>query len=666
MKRMISFFCILSLIVCLFSIPVYSLELEERTIPTYEVFMKVFDDLSLLFNKKDVYIKIKDLINLTGYSLKKNGTEMYFYKGNRKVIVKNDKIKYGSVSDKIKIIKYNEDDYISFLPTIDYFNMRIDATSKGLIIYNTSYTYSELIDDMIDVLDNDILKIPEVSNITNGLSWINKLIDCDISTIRNDMRLEKVILRILKEDDTDKLSTNQSLENIISFGVDINSILDNIGHLDDIPETYLDYLPKSELVDMVGSFKEISEYELDIINYSLQIGCLYKKNIDNLNKVISNNNFMPFKKNGYIYNISKKYIDAYGDGEKQVKLLYDYFIKKSDSVVGESILGSCLPYSLQSGLSVYSVLVGNLFNIYDYSEIIMYQRDFNIIQSLIIKEINQLLIKISLGKELNNDVKEYFIYLSRLYFQITLAYYDYMGEEDGENSSYDNVKQIAKERINKIDFIGVEAMLFDNPKYDSSNMENKDLIDLYKNIFFDNRYNIYLKKYQEIVEDFDNITAIQLVDLDSNGIPELLIYREETYNDCLVYSINVSNETYLVDKIYLNYSTFKKIDDIYYMDNFIRTSTDGQHKIYKGLIKVLDISYGKVDLFGNNDSNYEFYREENSITEEEYDELISAYQFNNEFNLLKQYGVTDDLIVDNSEYGVILSNLMNKYKEKNN
>ena len=667
MKKMLKCFFVLALVFQLFSLRVEALKFNEKIIPTYDAFSKSFGEISLLFDQEDVYIKIENLNNFTGYYFKDTVNETCFIKGNRKVDIKNSQIKYGDASDKIRIIEYKNEQYISFLPTIDYFDIRIDANENGLIIYRLPYTYSQLIDEMVDVINNEKLKIPGVNVAVQGLSWVNKLIDIDFDTLNTDSRLDEVILRILKEDDSQKVTGNSVLTDLISLGVDVDSFIENVGHLDCLPEAYLARLPKSKLIQVIGTINDVREIDLDVINYSIQIGHLYKKNIDNLKNVVLNNKFSPFLLNSKTYKITQKYSDAYGDGDKQIQLVYDYFKKENINLIKENILKKCLPYSLQIGLATYSVLVGDNLNIFDYSEFLLYQKDFHNFQEKIIKEIDQYLTKISKGQILGDDEKEYFIELSRLYFQIAVAYYDYMSEEDGQHASYDGVKQIAKDKINNIDYTTIHAMLFDNPDYDSTTVTSDELVNMYYDKTFENRYDQYLKIYQAFIKDLNGIQTIQLLDLDKNGIPELLLYSNNNLGDvnCSIYRISAERKVILIDKISTEYAKFTIRNGIYFIDDFYRTSTDGQHQIYKGTDLILDVNYSKVDIYGNNNIFYEYYQGNTKIDENLYRELINDYNFQNEFIDLKQYGSIYDLSFEDQDYSTIMKDLMNQYVLKN-
>lgn len=665
MKKILTCFLAWLLVIQLFTLPGKALELQEKKIPVYDAFAEKFDEMSLLFDDKEVYIKINDLNQYTGYHFKDTDNETCFTKGNRKVVIADKKISYGDASDDIRIIDYQGDNYISLLPTIDYFGMRIDANENGLIVYHTPYTYAQLIDDMIDVIDQEILKVPDVNAAAQGLSWINQLIDMDLETLNKDSRIDKVVLRTLKEDDTQTVTGNETLTNVVSMGLDINDIRQNAGHLDSLPNIYLDYFSESQLMKIVGTINDLQEADLNVINYSLQIGSLYQKNIDNLQKVVMNKKYSPFLQNSSIYKITKKYCDAYGDREEELKLVYDYFKKQNSDVIKENILKKCLPASLQTGLATYSVIAGNMLNLFDYSEMLLYQKEFHNFQAKIIKQIDQYLTRIGSGQILGEEEKEYFIELSRLYFQIAVAYYDYMSEEDGQNASYDGVKQIAKDKIANIDNADMKAMLFDDPEYDPTTVTTDDLISMYKDKTFVNVYDEYLQKYQTFLSGMTDIRTLQLIDVDNNGIPEMLMYvgDEYDYSNCSMYSINVDGNVFLIDEITTGYSSFKCADDLYYIDSFTRTSTEGQHKIYQGVTQVLDVSYGKIDQYGNENTFYEYYQGNTKISEERYKELLNEYNFENEFNEFKQYGYVYELQTGENDYAGILEKLMNQYVE---
>lgn len=661
MKKIVTCFLTWLLVMQLFSLPGKAMQFQEKQIPVYDAFAEKFDEISLMFDDKEVYIKIDDLNQYTGYHFKDTENETCFTKGNRKVVIDDQKISYGDVSDDIRIIEYQGENYISLLPAVDYFEMRIDANENGLIIYHAPYTYAQLIEDMINVMNQETLKVPDVNGAAQGLSWINKLIDLDIETLDKDSRLNNVILRILKEDDTQAVTGNDSLTNVISMGLDINDIIQNAGHLDCLPNTYLDYFSESQLMNIAGTLSDLQEAELNVINHSLQIGYLYQKNIDNLQKVIMNKKYSPYLKNSSIYQITKKYCDAYGDREEELKLVYDYFKKENSDVIKENILKNCLPASLQAGLATYSVIAGDKLNLFDYSEMLLYQKEFHNFQAKIIRQLDQYLSKISKGQLLANEEKEYFVNLSRLYFQIAVAYYDYMSEEDGKNAAYDGVKQIAKDKIASIDHTNMKAMLFDDPEYEPTTVTADDLISLYKDKTFVNVYDEYLQKYQAFVAGMTGIKSIQLIDLDNNDVPEMLLYKdgEYDYSNCSMYSINKEGNVFLIDEILMgHYATFKIDDDIYYIDDFTRTSTEGQHKIYKGVNLILDVSYGKIDQFGNENSYYVYYQGNTEISQDRYQELISAYDFDNEFSKLKEHGYVQS---GENNYAGVLEKLMDQY-----
>ena len=236
-----------------------------------------------------------------------------------------------------------------------------------------------------------------------------------------------------------------------------------------------------------------------------------------------------------------------------------------------------------------------------------------------------------------------------------------MSEEDGKNASYDGVKQIAKDKIASIDHTNMKAMLFDDPEYEPTTVTADDLISLYKDKTFVNVYDEYLQKYQAFVAGMTGIKSIQLIDLDNNDVPEMLLYKdgEYDYSNCSMYSINKEGNVFLIDEILMgHYATFKIDDDIYYIDDFTRTSTEGQHKIYKGLNLILDVSYGKIDQFGNENSYYVYYQGNTEISQNRYQELINAYEFDNEFSKLKEHGYVQS---GENNYAGVLEKLMDQY-----
>ena len=92
MKKIVTCFLTWLLVMQLFSLPGKAMQFQEKQIPVYDAFAEKFDEISLMFDDKEVYIKIDDLNQYTGYHFKDTENETCFTKGNRKVVIDDQKI----------------------------------------------------------------------------------------------------------------------------------------------------------------------------------------------------------------------------------------------------------------------------------------------------------------------------------------------------------------------------------------------------------------------------------------------------------------------------------------------------------------------------------------------------------------------------------------------
>lgn len=640
------------IVVIVFSIvtPVQSVNVENKSVVVYDAIESRFQKIDIVFFDKKAYMDLEKLCFLGGYKYSVKNNLIQLKKGNRNVLIQNNKISYGSCSDNITLKEYQNKRYISLFPTIDYLNMRMDLAKNGLILYRSSYSYTDLVNDMIKTLENHYSKIPNVDVFSGTMSYVNQFIEFDLETLNIYSRLDEMIIRVLKEDDVQTIELDDTLDDLLSMGVSVASIIEDTGHFESISSYSLGSSSAKELLDKLGNISQITEKSLNTMNYTFRISNLYRKNIDNIKKVILNKKYSPYKSSTRTYKICKDYVDAYGNREKEIEKVREYITQELNMSLVESLAESIpIPSSIKVCFEVYKIFAGNKLNLFDYSEAIVFQNEFHNFQVVIEKQLNTYLEKIAKKKKLKDDEKEYFVYLSRLYFRISAAYYEYMQEADNKET-YISGKENAQMMIDKIDGVDVSCFLYDNPKYNSSNIDDKQLYELKDNELLekvtDEWANIYIdyfydKNFQDFVsnETGQDFILFQMLDLDNNEIPEILVYRDSYFDDCYVYSINEDKKVYKAMEICSSSSSYVINGNVYTIDNLFRTSTEGIHNIYIGLDKVDEISSGKRDELGNANIYYKYYQYGNEISEEKFNNVLTSYNANTMFDEIKKSGI---------------------------
>ena len=630
--------------------PVQSVNVENKSVVVYDAIESRFQKIDIVFFDKKAYMDLEKLCFLGGYKYSVKNNLIQLKKGNRNVRIQNNKISYGSCSDKVTLKEYQNKRYISLFPTIDYLNMRMDLAKNGLILYRSSYSYTDLVNDMVKTLENHYSKIPNVDVFSGTMSYVNQLIEFDLETLNIYSRLDEMIIRVLKEDDVQTIELDDTLDDLLSMGVSVASIIEDTGHFESISSYSLGSSLAEELLDKLGNISQITEKSLNTMNYTFRISNLYRKNIDNIKKVILNKKYSPYKSSTRTYKICKDYVDAYGNREKEIEKVREYITQELNMSLVESLAESIpIPSYIKVCFEVYKIFAGNKLNLFDYSEAIVFQNEFHNFQVVIEKQLNTYLEKIAKKKKLKDDEKEYFVYLSRLYFRISAAYYEYMQEADNKET-YISGKENAQMMIDKIDGVDVSSFLYDNPKYNSSNIDDKQLYELKDNELLekvtDEWANIYIdyfydKNFQDFVsnETGQDFILFQMLDLDNNDIPEILVYRDSYFDDCYVYSINEDKKVYKAMEICSSSSSYVINGNVYTIDNLFRTSTEGIHNIYIGLDKVDEISSGKRDELGNSNIYYKYYQYGNEISEEKFNNVLTSYNANTMFDEIKKSGI---------------------------
>lgn len=640
------------IVVIIFSIvtPVQSVNVENKSVVVYDAIESRFQKIDIVFFDKKAYMDLEKLCFLGGYKYSVKNNLIQLKKGNRNVRIQNNKISYGSCSDNITLKEYQNKRYISLFPTIDYLNMRMDLAKNGLILYRSSYSYTDLVNDMVKTLENHYSKIPNVDVFSGTMSYVNQLIEFDLETLNIYSRLDEMIIRVLKEDDVQTIELDDTLDDLLSMGVSVASIIEDTGHFESISSYSLGSSLAEELLDKLGDISQITEKSLNTMNYTFRISNLYRKNIDNIKKVILNKKYSPYKSGTRTYKICKDYVDAYGNREKEIEKVREYITQELNMSLVESLAESIpIPSYIKVCFEVYKIFAGNKLNLFDYSEAIVFQNEFHNFQVVIEKQLNTYLEKIAKKKKLKDDEKEYFVYLSRLYFRISAAYYEYMQEADNKET-YISGKENAQMMIDKIDGVDVSCFLYDNPKYNSTNIDDKQLYELKDNELLekatDEWANIYIdyfydKNFQDFVsnETGQDFILFQMLDLDNNEIPEILVYRDSYFDDCYVYSINEDKKVYKAMEICSSSSSYVINGNVYTIDNLFRTSTEGIHNIYIGLDKVDEISSGKRDELGNANIYYKYYQYGNEISEEKFNNVLTSYNANTMFDEIKKSGI---------------------------
>ena len=223
-------------------------------------------------------------------------------------------------------------------------------------------------------------------------------------------------------------------------------------------------------------------------------------------------------------------------------------------------------------------------------------------------------------------------------------------QEADNKETYISGKENAQMMIDKIDGVDVSCFLYDNPKYNSTNIDDKQLYELKDNELLekatDEWANIYIdyfydKNFQDFVsnETGQDFILFQMLDLDNNEIPEILVYRDSYFDDCYVYSINEDKKVYKAMEICSSSSSYVINGNVYTIDNLFRTSTEGIHNIYIGLDKVDEISSGKRDELGNANIYYKYYQYGNEISEEKFNNVLTSYNANTMFDEIKKSGI---------------------------
>lgn len=192
-------------------------------------------------------------------------------------------------------------------------------------------------------------------------------------------------------------------------------------------------------------------------------------------------------------------------------------------------------------------------------------------------------------------------------------------------------------------------------------VKNKDIDWQQKYIeYFNDKTIADLYEYEP--DDSDKTDIIyQLIDLDNNDIPEIIIYDEGFEGVQIgmghIFSINDNSDVYKVTELALSYATYKydSQTEHYYIDDYTRLSDQSNNNIYDGVHLIKSFSFGKID------ENISYYIDNMTVSKDTYDIEMKKYTFENSIQELQYDGISVYDTVYRDESISLIEELMKQY-----
>lgn len=620
MKKWIQGFLAVVLLMTLVpQIPLRAAEIEEKTVTVYNNYDQEKINLRLLIDEDEVYVALPSLAKMMGYLIKNEDGVINLQKKGKKVILTDSSISYGSAKEELKRMEQNDTIYVSLTPTINYLDGRLSLINDQLILFKPKVSFSSLVTDMEDAINQGYLLVGKDDGWSVGASTLWVFLNGESSILFTDRRQEQAVVNLLMEDDPDTFQINES--KLVTLLKETGSLVTNeeIGlvELDDSIE---------KLIEVGDLVTDITEAGIDIISAVTQVYYFYSENVNNVRNIIYNKNIKLYNDSDHIYKLFDKYISCYDDKSKimDAETVLKLVGEKSVDIGGELFLTQ--NPVLAAGFSAYKIY-SELLDLNDQASAIILKQHYSSIQCKVLSKIMQVHQSIKKGHVLTeNEITDY-VNLVRMYYHIAAVYYKDMSEVD--KNAFEGNYRTAQALVNDIDRVSDHVYMFDDPTLSPSKITPEQIIQAKQT---EDDWVLALKEFithhdidQGLWDVFNDYQSrIHLEDMDFDGVPEVIITTEDSrgsWKQSIVYKLDGQSYKNCYQFHGMLRGAFQAGDEKIYR---IETSHSGTFESFTYIKDFNQIGYITYDTMSS-DPNKAYGYNETHISEQEYKDLKSKY-----------------------------------------
>lgn len=594
-------------------------EIEEKTVTVFNNYDQEKINLRLLIDEDEVYVALPSLAKMMGYSIKNEDGIINLQKKGKRVILTDSSISYGSAKEDIKRMEQNDTIYVPLTPTINYLDGRLSLINDQLILFKPKISFSSLVTDMEDAINQGYLLVGKDDGWSVGASYFWVFLNGESSILFSDRRQEQTVVNLLIEDDLESIElANSKLLTILKessslIGVDSETL----SELDDSIDG---------LLDKGGSLIDLQEASIDIMNYVNQIHHFYSKNVNNAKRVFLNKDSKLYDQSDRTYKLFEKYISYYNDKTKssETELRTNLVANNAIDLSTDALIGQVPVIAVGlSGLKIYS----ELLDLNDQASAVILKQHYSSMQCKVLSKIMQVHQSIKKGHVLTgNEITDY-VNLVSMYYHIAAVYYKDMSEVD--KNAFEGNHRAAQALVNDIDRVPNHLYMFDDPAMSPSKITPEQIAQAKQT---ENDWALALKEFithhdidQGLFDAFNNDQSrIHLEDMDFDSVPEVIITTEDSrgsWKQSIVYKL----EGQVYKNVYQFHGTlrgaFQAQDEKIYR---IETSHSGTFESYTYIMDFNQIGHITYDSMSS-DPDKAYGYNETHISEQQYKELKSRY-----------------------------------------
>lgn len=620
MKKWIQGFLAVVLLMTLVpQIPLRAAEIEEKTVTVYNNYDQEKINLRLLIDEDEVYVALPSLAKMMGYSIKNEDGVINLQKKGKTVILTDSSISYGSAKEELKRMEQNDTIYVPLTPTINYLDGRLSLINDQLILFKPKVSFSYLVTDMEDAINQGYLLVGKDDGWSVGASTLWVFLNGESSNFLNDSRQEQAVVNLLVEDDLESIELGSSK---------LLTVLKESGSLFGIDSELISKLDESVggLLDKGGNLIDLHDTTIELMNYVKQIHHFYANNVNNAKRVFLNKDSKLYDQSDKTYKLFEKYISYYNDKTKnaEAELIGKFAASKAVNLTADALIGQVPLIAVGlSGLKIYS----EISDLNDQASVVLLKQHYSSMQCKVLSKIMQVHQSIKKGHVLTgNEITDY-VNLVRMYYHIAAAYYKDMSEVD--KNAFEGNYRTAQALVNDIDRVPNHLYMFDDPTLSPSKITTEQ-IDQAKQTEED--WVLALKEFithhdidQGLWDVFNDYQSrIHLEDMDFDGVPEVMITTEDSrgsWKQSIVYKLDGQSYKNCYQFHGMLRGAFQAGDEKIYR---IETSHSGTFESFTYIKDFNQIGHITYDTMSS-DPNKAYGYNETHISEQEYKELKSKY-----------------------------------------
>lgn len=492
MKKYGIFFSVALILLQLFSVPVYAQDDTVKNVEIYDYYESSFKTLELYFQDGEPFARPENIASLTGYIVNQDGNTILFEKKSgmqttKRVSIAKNKIKYGEFEDSINTIQYNNEIYISLIPTIDYLDSRLVMSSDEIMcLFSLEKTFSQLVHQIEYDMSHGGNIEDYANSLESGASWIWLLLNGELLAALPSERSERLAFSLLVEEDADSYTINMQNSFLNFFdettqNVDLGKTATALKDFEVFDDEFKTFLKETD--SLLSMQSHMLDYADRLITLQNQIDQLYFRNIENVGKTLLNSKINILEPKENLYKDLNKIVQGFQEKQNELsedvtnqlysEEVFDFVVDVSTKAAASKII-SMVP-ALSVGMSIMN-LYGDLYGVTNGALSTLDQKDYSKLQSKVavkLEDYNNLLRKGHSFTE--KEIVEY-VELTRMYYHIKTAYYHMYNEYHPDPLFADNYKmylEIEKE----IDQYGTDAYTLDIPDVNPTKIDQLTFIE---------------------------------------------------------------------------------------------------------------------------------------------------------------------------------------------